>query len=559
MPDVDVASPAPVSRQALWIGLILGGLFLVLAMTLGLVLFFALRKGPADSSPQASASASSGDSSSSSGDTNSTPPEQGAQEPEQTPARDPRLLPTNATTEPGQESWLPPEEQEKVNKAIDRGVQWLKKQQHQDGSWGPRVGLAALPALTLLECGVPSDDIRIQKAVHHVRKVIPSLGTTYDLALAILFLDRLSDPADKKHIQTCALRLAAGQTPAGGWTYTCPVLNAQQEQDLLTVMRERSITNGMDLFMSGPGAPTASMGLIGGGSGTPLEKPGQGDPSGGDSKLLPEGGSPPLDDGGGRLLTKDRPSPEEFKKSLNRLPVNLRNVPAVQVPGKTQRMPPSDGSDNSNTQFAILGMLAAGQHDLPLQRAYARIVQRFHASQMPNGHWNYHYSLAPRDVGGNPGGPETMTGAGLLGLAVQYGLAADHSRAKAKPGKADDPAVEKGFDFLARAVGKPFPRGRQRNRQLVPINFYLLWTIERCGVLFNRRQISGKDWYTWGVQLLTDNQQAAGSWQGGTEPGASPIVDTCFALLFLKRANLAKELTKKLEFFMEGKKLQGAP
>ena len=41
--------------------------------------------------------------------------------------------------------------------------------------------------------------------------------------------------------------------------------------------------------------------------------------------------------------------------------------------------------------------------------------------------------------------------------------------------------------------------------------------------------------------------------------GSSPLTDTCFALLFLKRTNLAKDLTKKLEFFMEGKKLQTNP
>jgi len=76
-------------------------------------------------------------------------------------------------------------------------------------------------------------------------------------------------------------------------------------------------------------------------------------------------------------------------------------------------------------------------------------------------------------------------------------------------------------------------------------------------VLFNRRQIGGKDWYSWGAELLLDHQNADGSWMAGGYPGAMPIVDTCFALLFLKRANLAKDLTKKLEFFMEGKKLQG--
>ena len=33
-------------------------------------------------------------------------------------------------------SVLPPEEQEKVNKAIDRGVEWLNKTQEGEGTWG---------------------------------------------------------------------------------------------------------------------------------------------------------------------------------------------------------------------------------------------------------------------------------------------------------------------------------------------------------------------------------------------------------------------------------------
>ena len=33
--------------------------------------------------------------------------------------------------------------------------------------------------------------------------------------------------------------------------------------------------------------------------------------------------------------------------------------------------------------------------------------------------------------------------------------------------------------------------------------------------------------------------------------GSGPQIDTCFALLFLKRANLARDLTRKLDFFVE--------
>ncbi len=100
---------------------------------------------------------------------------------------------------------------------------------------------------------------------------------------------------------------------------------------------------------------------------------------------------------------------------------------------------------------------------------------------------------------------------------------------------------------------------KRRGPRHAPINYYLLWTIERCGVLYKRREIDGKDWYRWGQALLVDAQNPAGDWTGANFHGGNPLVNTCFALLFLKRANLAKDLTKKLEFLMENKQLHSAP
>ena len=545
-PHEGEAAPT-VKRQGLWIALILGGLLLLLSTTVALVLYFGLHKRGQDGLVNAAASASSADanvpSTNPPDDVPPPPPPPGTRAEDEDPRLlpEPGLTPTSTPAE-SERPWLPPEEQKRVNKAIDQGVKWLQKHQNKNGNWGGRVGLAALPALTLLECGVKADDVRIQRALRHVRLAIPKLQTTYDLALVILFLDRLGDPADKKRIQTCALRLVAGQSATGGWTYACPPLNPKQEIDLLTVMRARRPKSSLDLFIGGPGG-SAPPGLVTRGPNAPLDKDVQGEPSV-DSKLLPEGGVKPLD--------KDRPSPAEVKSALNRLRPELRNLPALQPPQKSHKMPHGDNTDNSNTQFAILGLLAAGHYDLPLERAYALIVHRFHVSQQQDGHWNYHFGA------GQQGSP-AMTGAGLLGLAVQYGLMHDQKRSASKVGQLHDPAVEKGFNYLARSIGKPFSGKKPRPKKREQINHYLLWSVERCGVLYKRRQIDGKDWYRWGAELLIDHQQSDGSWNDGGYYKATPTVDTCFALLFLKRANLAKELTRKLEFFMEGKQLQNGP
>ena len=45
-----------------------------------------------------------------------------------------------------------------------------------------------------------------------------------------------------------------------------------------------------------------------------------------------------------------------------------------------------------------------------------------------------------------------------------------------------------------------------------------------------------------------------GSWNKSTFYGGNPpVVDTCFALLFLKQANLARDLTNKLQLLAEKK------
>jgi hypothetical protein len=54
--------------------------------------------------------------------------------------------------------------------------------------------------------------------------------------------------------------------------------------------------------------------------------------------------------------------------------------------------------------------------------------------------------------------------------------------------------------------------------------------------------------------LLLDSQADDGSWLTGGYHGATRLTDTCLALLFLKRANLASDLAKKIEFMIVGKR-----
>src|SRR5262249_48093570 len=106
-----------------------------------------------------------------------------------------------------------------------------------------------------------------------------------------------------------------------------------------------------------------------------------------------------------------------------------------------------------------------------------------------------------------------------------------------------DKAIQKGLQLLAAKIGQP--TGRWVNHPVT--NLYYLWSVERVGVIFNLKKIDGKKWYAWGSEILAANQHADGSWQNGQFHGSHPTVNTSFALLFLKRANLAKDLTAKLQ------------
>src|SRR5205823_11670450 len=73
--------------------------------------------------------------------------------------------------------------------------------------------------------------------------------------------------------------------------------------------------------------------------------------------------------------------------------------------------------------------------------------------------------------------------------------------------------------------------------------YYFLWSVERVAVAYGLKTIGNRDWYEWGSKYLLDNQGKDGGWVGRYEGG----VDTCFALLFLRRANLAVDLSARLK------------
>jgi hypothetical protein len=380
-------------------------------------------------------------------------------------------------------------EQADINKAIKRGVKGLLKLRRPDGTWPhDKIGATALAGLTLLECDVPSDDKVVQQTAAAVRKAIVDDKFTYSISLALLFLDRLDDPADTALIESLTIRLLAGQNPEnGGWGYYCPEVNEAEVRRLRTHIKATTELKGRRELPSLPAKGKRNA----------------------------------------RDLSKEAQAQLISVLAGKALPAGIAPQPA----------------DNSNTQFATLALWVGRRYGFPVGPALARIEARFRASQLSDGGWSYTGGGAGTWMGGTTA---TMTCAGLLGLAVTHGGRVDVARArnpKAPPRDVSkDKQLRDGLQILATAVGKPTGKAGGAARADGKA-YYFLWSLERLAVALNLETIGKKDWYAWGAEVLLANQQSDGTWHG--EYGSCGA-DTCFALLFLKRSNLTRDLTGSL-------------
>jgi hypothetical protein len=402
--------------------------------------------------------------------------------------------------------------QKKIDAAIEKGITHLKRTLTPSGpsNAGNVAGHASLAGLTLLECKAPANDPAIQRAATYVRANLTDLDYTYEIALVVLFLDRLGDPRDRPLIQGLALRLMAGQKDCGGWDYTVPLLNPQTMHQLYT-------------FMQDDKQPRKEL------PGNPARHPNMAnDPFHQFSDLLAKNPAA-------------RPNAAMLDADLRKLQVVYSNGKAK---GQMLRVIRGEGlTDNSNSQFALLALWAARRHGVPVDSAILAAHQRFMTSQNADGGWGYRASSREST--------NTMTCVGLLGLALGHGASPAVLGVNPKNPKEmliqrplEDPAIQKGLQALARNIGQPSLDPRKT--QFPGENLYFLWSVERVAVLYDLQTIGGKDWYGWGAQILVHNQGDAGNFLSGEFPANVGEVNTCFALLFLRRSNLVQDLTNRL-------------
>jgi hypothetical protein len=193
------------------------------------------------------------------------------------------------------------------------------------------------------------------------------------------------------------------------------------------------------------------------------------------------------------------------------------------IPVKKQREGPPAG-DNSNAQYAALGLRACHDSGIVLPTQVVERAQKWWRECQCNAGaqgggvvsgqgsrgWSYH------DRGDSPYG--SMTAGAVAALTIcDYILGADWKK---------DETLAAGVGWLSNNFNVLENPGRKGGHL-----YYYLYGLERAGMLYGTETFGKRDWYAEGANTLLQNQAADGQWNG--------TIDTCFAILFLRRATRA--------------------
>jgi hypothetical protein len=398
--------------------------------------------------------------------------------------------------------------QSRINLAIERGVEWLKKKQDKNGSWGPvranakyddpkargnfvrdELGPTAWAVYTLAKCGVKKEDQAIRKGLEWIAKntefVFDVMGgepqkdpqsgahtnvgrkspralSTYESAAIVLMIEAVYEGSAKltgKHSK----RKLVTESP------TSPPDGSRIPKDVWKLMHERIVS----LTVGKRGGGNKGVTILG-------------------NQNIP--------------LSAD----EAVKLGKNK--------------GGWRYGQKSGDADLSATQFVLLALRAASQAGYPVEKTspktwelaaeYARNCQK------PDGGFGY-------QVGGPSYASMTACGVGSLLICKEQMAFSKET----KPPEWIDSAIAKGMDWLDKSFDAENNAGADRQEL-----FYYLYGIERVGDLAGRKEFNGKDWYTRGAMLLLERQAEDGKWVDPTGFEPHDVLGSCFALLFLKRA-----------------------
>lgn len=390
--------------------------------------------------------------------------------------------------------WAHPKvDQKRVDDAIVKGMEYLLNQAGRlpevKHTHNHKLRCDELVLLTAIQSGWDRNDPRFKGLLQRVLAL--PLDKTYHVALKAMCLAELDPLKYQQYLAQCAQFLVDNQCENGQWSYGKPTP-----------------------YMPPPGTfKTTDKGPI------PNIETG------------PEGNSRPDP-------KAPRPQQIEIKKGQS-------------VGEKT--------GDNSNSQYAALGLRAclSGLVVVPKETITAAEAW-WEKNQKSDGGWGY--GAGPNGDSGRPNEPSwgSMT-AGAVGCLVIY----KYYRSRVWEDKADwrgASSITRGCSWIGSNLTYT---ANPRHPEINAWQYYFYYAVERAGRLLETEHFGSREWYPEGANALLGRQAADGSWppedwggqqglQGMTKqmkdqllPGV--ITETCFAILFLRRATPKLDDTIKIQ------------
>jgi Domain of unknown function (DUF4159)/A-macroglobulin TED domain len=195
--------------------------------------------------------------------------------------------------------------------------------------------------------------------------------------------------------------------------------------------------------------------------------------------------------------------------------------------------------DNSNTQYALLGLHAASEAGVPVKHEVWELARGYwERSQKPNGGWAYTPESTNQTASMTCAGVSSLIITGLRRFQGQEFLQGETIQNCGRGGI--NPRLQAGINWLAEhfQVSQNFGNGQQWK-------YYYLYGLERAGRLTGLRFFGRNDWYRLGAEELVHEQDKFGGFWVGALNESDKVLATSFALLFLAKGR-APVLVNKL-------------
>ncbi len=184
--------------------------------------------------------------------------------------------------------------------------------------------------------------------------------------------------------------------------------------------------------------------------------------------------------------------------------------------------------DNSNSQYAALGIRACMKAGVIVPDAtLVDAAKWWEKAQKGDGGWGYCDEGTTGDAAYG-----AMTAGGTASMLILRDLQ--------KQDLKKDPAIKKGLEWMAANLDYTRNPGYHSAWMW---QFYWIYAVERAADLASIDKVGGHWWYSEGCEYLFGAQQKDGSWIGlspdNKESVGGAIADTCFAILFMRRATKA--------------------